>query len=39
MTMDQFYRIDQVKQDLKAIPDIAIVEGWTYARCEVLEVR
>ncbi len=36
MTMDQFYRIDQVKEDLKAIPDIAIVEGWTYASCEML---
>jgi putative ABC transport system permease protein len=37
MTMDQFYRIDQVQQDLKAIPGIKVVEGWTYARCEVLE--
>lgn len=37
MTMDQFYRIDQVKNDLQAVPGIDIVEGWTYARCEVME--
>lgn len=37
MTMDQFYRIDQVQQDLQAIPEIKVIEGWTYARCEVLE--
>lgn len=37
MTMDQFYRIDQVQNDLEAIPGIAIVEGWTYAGCEVME--
>ncbi|MEI8132128.1 MAG: FtsX-like permease family protein [Leptolinea sp.] len=37
MTMDQFYRIDQVQQDLLAIPGIKNIEGWTFARCEVLE--
>ena len=37
MTMDQFYRIDQVQQDLQDIPGIDVVEGWTFARCEVLE--
>ncbi|NMB54273.1 MAG: ABC transporter permease [Leptolinea sp.] len=37
MTMDQFYRIDQVQKDLQSIPGISVVEGWTYARCEVME--
>lgn len=36
MTMSQFYRIDEMKQDLAAIPDVGVVEGWTYAGCEVL---
>jgi putative ABC transport system permease protein len=37
MTMNQFYRIDQVQQDLKALPGVGIVEGWTFAQCEVME--
>ncbi|NLF51664.1 MAG: ABC transporter permease [Leptolinea sp.] len=37
LTMSTYYRIDQVKQDLSAIPDVGIVEGWTYAGCEMLE--
>jgi putative ABC transport system permease protein len=37
MTMDGFYRIDQVKNDLRDIPGINLIEGWTFAQCEVLE--
>ncbi len=37
VTMNTYYRIDQVKQDLTAIPDVGVVEGWTYAGCEMLE--
>ncbi len=37
LTMSQYYRIDQVRKDLSSIPDVGIVEGWTYAGCEVLE--
>ncbi|GAP21074.1 ABC transporter permease [Leptolinea tardivitalis] len=39
MTMDQFYRIDQVQKDLKTLPGIDIIEGWTYAQCEVMEAN
>jgi putative ABC transport system permease protein len=37
MTMTQFYRVDQVQEDLKSIPGVGVVEGWTYAQCEVME--
>jgi ABC-type lipoprotein release transport system permease subunit len=37
MTMDQFYRTDQVQKDLQAVPGISVIEGWTYAGCEVME--
>ncbi len=37
MTMDQFYRIDQIQHDLQSIPNIDVIEGWTFAQCEVLE--
>jgi putative ABC transport system permease protein len=37
MTMNQFYRVDQVQEDLKSIPGVGVVEGWTYAQCEVME--
>jgi len=37
MTTNQFYRIDQVKQDLEAIPGVGVIEGWTFAQCEVME--
>jgi putative ABC transport system permease protein len=37
MTMDKFYRIDQVQQDMAAIPGIRNIEGWTFAQCEVLQ--
>ncbi len=37
MTMSKFYRIDQVQQDLATIPGVGVVEGWTFAQCEVME--
>jgi putative ABC transport system permease protein len=36
LTMDKFYRADDVITDLKKIPGIKNVEGWTFARCEVV---
>lgn len=36
LTMDKFYRVDEVKSDLSQIPGIKNIEGWTFARCEVL---
>ena len=37
MTMSKFYRVDQVQQDLATIPGVGVVEGWTFAQCEVME--
>jgi putative ABC transport system permease protein len=37
MTMSKFYRVDQVQKDLETIPGVRVVEGWTFAQCEVME--
>lgn len=36
LTMDKFYRVEDVVADLGNIPGIENIEGWTFARCEVV---
>jgi putative ABC transport system permease protein len=36
LTMDAPYRISEIQEALKNIPEVENVEGWSYARCELL---
>ena len=36
LSLDKSYRIEQVQSALAGFPGIKAVEGWSYARCEVL---
>ena len=36
LSLDRPYRIDRISQEITSIPDVADVEGWAQARCELL---
>ncbi|HVN55893.1 MAG TPA: FtsX-like permease family protein [Anaerolineaceae bacterium] len=36
LTMEQPYRISEIQQALQGVPGVGQVEGWSFARCELL---